>query len=121
MLFSQFKIGLENKVLNLNNVHFHFLFSNPLWSPDLNQMIHYVCSEIEVDWYGFFSGRCRYLEIRADDGRYMMPILLGRYVWPILFFFINLINLFLANKGNLLLKLKHVRNVVWSFLKIQFS
>ncbi len=42
---------------------------------------------VEVDRYGFFSGRCRYLEIRAADGWYMMPIFLGRYVWPIFFSF----------------------------------
>ncbi len=40
---------------------------------------------------GFFSGRCRYLEIRAADGRYMMPIF-----WPDMFdrfFFLHLIKL----------------------------
>ncbi len=27
---------------------------------------------VEVNRYGFFSSRCRYLEIRAADGRYMI-------------------------------------------------
>ncbi len=54
-------------------------------------------SEVEVDRYGFFSGRCWYLEITAVDGWYRIPHFL-------IFFY-------------LLLQLKHVRNVVWSFLK----
>ncbi len=34
-------------------------------------------STVEVDRYGFFSGRCRYLEIRAADVRYVMLIFFG--------------------------------------------
>ncbi len=39
----------------------------------------YFILPLEVDRNGFFSGRCRYLEIRAADGRYMMLIVLADF------------------------------------------
>ncbi len=40
---------------------------------DIRQQVNI---RLEVNWYGFFSGRCqwRYLEISATVGQFMMPI-----------------------------------------------
>ncbi len=68
---------------------------------------------VEVDRYGFFSGRCRYLEIRAANGCYIMPIIWGRYVWPIFFFLfisLNLSQIISKMIYNILKKVKHLLN-----------
>ncbi len=44
---------------------------------------------LKVDRYGFFSGRCRYLEIWAADDRYMMPIVLADMFCRFPFFFFS--------------------------------